>query len=311
MTWLKKPNGTAKGKTALALGGGGVRGVAHLGVIHFLEENELDRWDFLVGTSAGSIFGALFLLYGNVEQARDRMATVIRSMKKSRGLLSVTSSKSNFLANIKEKLHTARSLLKLSIIDAEPLREFIVSLVGETTTFSDLRKPLYVVATDLKSGRDVVFSRGELLPALMATSSIPGVFPPVTYRGYHLVDGGITHKLPTRIAYGLGARRVLGVDVGGGMMVRNRFSNPIEVIIRSEEIASQALHDRNRDAVGLLLTPRFNDMKWYEFTRHPEAYEAGLKAAAARGADLRRFFRPGLGRYRKTPICTEENFILE
>ena len=302
---------TGRGKTALALGGGGVRGVAHLGVMKFLEENHHDRYDFVVGTSAGALFGALYLLSLDADEAQDTLSQAVARLSKTKGLPVVASRKSKFLTNVQEKLQTAKSLLTISIIDKEPLREFITALVGENTTFSDLKKPLYVVATDLKSGKDVVFSRGELVPALIASSALPGVFPPIEYHSYYLIDGGITQKLPSRIAYGLGAKRVFAVDVGSPFRFKDRFATPLQVIMRSEEIASQALHDRNCDTVNLLLSPRFGEMRWYEFKRHHEAFEAGHSEASENSRRIHRFFQPSLGRPLSTLKAIEKEFILE
>lgn len=280
-----------KKKCALVLGGGGVKGVAHLGVLKYLEQNEYSNYDFIVGTSSGAIFGALFLNSSNSDEAYNRISEVLTKLDSKKSLTNITRNKSTFLSNLKEKIYLAKSLLRISIIDEAPLREFLVALLGEKLQFSDLKKPLHVVATDLKSGKDVVFSHGELIPPLMASSAIPGAFPPIKYKGYILIDGGRTQKLASGIATKLGAQKILGVDVGGHFLLKDRFSTSTQVIIRSEEITSKMLHIQNCQAVDLLIKPDFKKMKWHEFFRYKQAFEIGYREALKNKKDITRFFK--------------------
>jgi NTE family protein len=280
-----------KKKTALVLGGGGVKGVAHLGVLKYLEQNGYSDYDFIVGTSSGAIFGALFLSSSDVNEAYSRLSEVLTKLDTKKGLINITKNKSTFLANLKEKLYLAKSLLRISIIDEAPLREFLVALLGEKPQYSDLKLPLYVVATDLISGKDVVFSRGDLIPPLMASSAIPGAFPPIRYKNYLLIDGGRTQKLASGIASKLGAQKILGVDVGGHFLLKHRFNTSTQVIIRSEEITSKMLHIQNCRAVDLLIKPDFKKMKWHEFFRYKQAFEIGYREALKNKRELERFFK--------------------
>lgn len=308
--WLGKKTGK-KTKTAIALGGGGIRGMAHLGVMKFLEENQSGQPDFLVGTSAGAVFGSLYLLSENADEAIDRVTRALKKLGKKKSLIQITSKKSNFLSNIKEKIHLAKSLFALSIIDASYLEEFLVTLLGEHTTFDRLKKPLHVVATDLVSGKDVVFSRGDLIPALMASSAIPGAFPPQKYKDYCLIDGGSTQKLPTKVALILGAHRVMAVDVGSPFLARTGFTTSSQVISRSDSITASILNIQNRLAADLVLTPNFSDMKWYDFHRYREALQAGLSEARNRRDDIDRFFSSRRLSRKEHITLLEESLILD
>jgi NTE family protein len=299
-----------KGKVAIALGGGGARGVAHLGILKYLEDNGY-YYDFLVGTSAGAIFGALYLLSQDSDEAYERLKDALEGLEGGGKFLAVTNKKSSVLANLKEKLYLAKSLFSVSILDQEPLREFLTVLIGKDRTFKDLKKTLYVVATDLNTGKDVIFSKGELLTPLIASSSLPGVFPPVKFRDYCLIDGGTTQKLPSGIASMLGAKKVLGVDVGSAILPKENFSRAAQVMIRSEEIASAVLHRQNRQATNLLLTPGFNDFKWYEFKRHSEAFDAGYSEALKQKRAIDRFFKRGKGDNRQRFVLGEESVLVE
>lgn len=308
--WFEKRAATEI-KTALALGGGGIRGVAHLGVLNHLEEQKHPPFDFMVGTSAGAVFGALYLLSRDAGEAINRLVLALEKLDKKKSLIHITSKKSNFLANLKEKMYMAKSLFSLSVIDEFYLEEFLVTLIGEDATFSRLRKPLKVVATDLISGKDVVFSKGNLIPALMASSAIPGAFPPQKYKNYCLIDGGSTQKLPTRIALQLGASRIMAIDVGSSFQRKTEFSTSPQVISRSEAIASSILNRENRLAADLLLTPEFSDMKWYDFHRHEEALKAGAAEARRRTREIERFFASPRFQ-RKEGICLiDDSLILD
>ena len=219
-------------RTAIVLGGGGIRGLAHLGILKHLERQGHDSFDFFVGTSAGAVFGALYLLSEDADQAIHRVIQTLEILKKRKSLIQITTKKSNFLSNLKERVARTKSLFSLSVIDEIYLKEFLVALIGEGYTFSGLNKPLYVVATDLVSGKDVVFSRGDLIPALMASSAIPGAFPPQRFKEYCLIDGGSTQKLPAGIARKLGAERILAVDVGSPFQKKNEFTSSPQIIAR-------------------------------------------------------------------------------
>ncbi len=299
-----------KGKTAIALGGGGARGVAHLGILKYLEDNGY-HCDFLVGTSAGAIFGALYLLSQDSDEAYERLKDALENLEGGKKFLGITNNKSSVLANLKEKLYLAKSLFSISILEQEPLQKFLTVLIGKDKTFKDLKKTLYVVATDLNTGKDVVFSQGELLAPLMASSSLPGVFPPVKFQNYCLIDGGTTQKLPSRIAYMLGAQKVLGVDVGSAILPKENFSGAAQVMIRSEEIASAILHRQNCRAANLLLTPYFNDFKWYDFKRHSEAFDIGYNEALKQKRTIDRFFKRDKNKNRLKFMLGEESVLVE
>lgn len=306
--WFGKPR-IPRAKIALALGGGGIRGVAHLGIMKFLEEHDFQNFDFLVGTSAGAVFGSLYLLCSGADEALGRVDRTLEKLGKKRSLINITAKKSSFLSNLKEKLYLAKAMFSLSVIGEEPLREFLTTLLGGNPRFSDLRKPLHVVATDLHSGRDIIFSQGDLIQPLMASSAIPGAFPPVSYKNYHLIDGGSTQKLPAKIARALGAERVMGVDVGSSFRIKDEFSSSRQVVSRSEEITKNALNRENRLAASLVLRPSFHEMKWYDFNRYREAFDAGYSEALSKKDAIHNLFRSAVP-LSATPSSPENMFII-
>ncbi len=310
MGFLKKLFHNKK-KTAIVLGGGGVRGVAHLGVLKFLEENNYD-FDFIVGTSSGAVFGALYLLNKNLDEAYMKLSESFQNLGKYKNLKDVISKKSSFLINIKKKLYMAKSMFQLSLIEEKPMEEFFLELFDKDIQFNDLRKELYAVATDLISGKDIVFNKGNLINALMASSSIPAVFPPKKYKNYYLIDGGTTQKLPSKVAYALGANKVIGIDVGSPFINKNKYSNSADLIIRSEEIVSHILHDQNRQACSLLLNPVFNQVNWCEFEKYQECFDAGYLEAEKHAKDIKKILKSKININKKKNINPQnQTFILE
>lgn len=295
---------------AIALGGGGARGVAHLGVLKFLEDNNY-RFDLITGTSAGAIFGALYLLVNDAEEAYERFRDVLSVTDTDYDLISESRKESSFLRSLRRTLYLGKSLFSPSIIKSEPLSRFISALIGDQRDFEELKSPLFVVTTDLVSGKDVVFQRGKLHLPVLASSSIPGVFPPVRLGKYLLIDGGTTQKLPSRIAFQLGAGRVLGVDAGSPFSDVATYENATEILIRSEEIAIKRLHRRNRISTDLLLCPRMNDFDWYDFDRHEEAFNAGYEEAVRNRDKIDRFFNTRHPSPLRKSCKGENDFFLE
>jgi NTE family protein len=175
-------------KVGLALGGGGNRGYAHLGVLHVLERAGVPI-DFLAGTSAGATVACLFAL----GHSPDAIADILDA-----GSASV--------------FHP--TLPRKAILSDAGLKRFISGVLGDAR-FDGLRIPLAIIAADIASGREVVFKRGLLWPAVLASLSIPGVFPPRVIGSFTLVDGGVVNPVPSDVASDMGANVVLGVKLRG------------------------------------------------------------------------------------------------
>jgi NTE family protein len=175
-------------KVGIAMGGGGYRGYAHLGVLRVLERAGVPI-DYLAGTSAGAMVGCLLAL----GHSPDAIADILDA-----GSASV--------------FHP--TLPRKSLLSDNAVQRFISRIIGDAR-FEDLRIPLAIVAADIASGREVVFTRGLLWPAVLASLSIPGVFPPRVIGMYTLVDGGVVNPVPSDVASAMGANVVLGINLKG------------------------------------------------------------------------------------------------
>jgi NTE family protein len=174
-------------RLGLALGGGGGKGAAHIGVLEVLEELDVTV-DLLVGASAGGAVAVLYAAGFSSEQIRE----VFRSTALRR-------------IAVPDPTRTG-------LIGQRKLADYLTDLVGDRT-FADLRIPCAVVVTDLASGQTVTLNEGPLVPALLATTSLPSIMPPVLRDGMILSDGGILNNLPIDVAMALGAQKVIAVEL--------------------------------------------------------------------------------------------------
>lgn len=292
----------AFGGVVAVLGGGGARGMAHVGVLEILEREGLHP-DGVVGTSIGAIVGGLYALTGSVQETFARLRTLFhsetfRSVIRKADRLSRKSPPRSGLA-VAAPLESARRFLMIlptltrKGVMEDPAVEASLEMLFRHATFRDTKIPFAAVALDLRTGRDVVFRSGPLARAVLASMSIPGIFPPVEIDRFLLVDGGITAKVPVRIARSLGADRVLAVDVSYHPPVQETFSSAFEILNRVRDLASERLVLEDLSQADLLLQPELGDVAWHEFDLWQYLYFKGRMEAEEHLDDLRKLFKPG------------------
>lgn len=239
---------------ALVLGSGGVRGMAHVGVIEELEAAGIPI-DLIVGCSAGSIVGALYADKVNVDKIKSAVWGI-----RSDSILDI---------NIFE--------CRYGLSKGACMRRVLDKNLG-ARTFDKLQIPLVVVATDLYTGELVPIGGGDLVKAVQASCSIPLVFVPCKHMGRILVDGSVVNPVPVKVARDLGAEIVIAVDLCE-LLPKTYPTNLFEIANRSAEIAFMWQNQMCTHHADVIIRPRtcgvgtFNDnMKW-------EIYLAGRKAA--------------------------------
>ena len=186
------PAPTDRPTLGLALGGGGARGLSHVGVMKVLEREGI-RADVVAGASMGGLIGAA---YAAGFPVRAIESEVLNLSRRSR------------LLKLADWVPTLQALFS-----GKRFAMYLNGVMGADLTFDDLRRPLALAASDLSTGREVVLTSGSVVTAMRATMSIPGVFAPVEVDGYRLADGGILNNVPADLARELGADVVLAVDV--------------------------------------------------------------------------------------------------
>lgn len=255
-----RPAAPRKPRVALALGGGAARGFAHIGVIKALETSGISV-DVVVGTSAGSVVGALYAAgHGPFELQK-------------------------LAIQLDEASVTDWSLFDRGLIKGEALERFINTHVGGRP-IEGLRRRFAAVATDLQSGEPIVFQRGNTGTAVRASSSIPGVFPPVTIGGREYVDGGLVAPIPVRAARGLGADVVVAVDISSRPSGKTKAGN-LDLLLDTIAIMGGAMGKTELAAADVVIRPELRGLPATNFQQRHEAILEGEKAGFAAIARVR------------------------
>ena len=245
-------------KIALALGGGAARGFAHIGVIKALESHGIVP-DMVIGTSSGSLVGALYASgYGGFDLQRTAL-------------------------QLDDTIIADWSLPDRGFIKGEALQNFVNQAV-QNRPMEKLNKPFAVVATDLQSGEPVVFRTGNTGMAVRASSSVPGVFQPVTISGREYVDGGLVSPVPVRAARAMGADLVIAVYISNNPRL-GKTKDSVDVMLQTFAIMGQSIASYELSEADIVIRPDTGRIRSTAFEdRHLaiiEGEKAGLAAIAA------------------------------
>lgn len=241
-------------KVALVLGGGAVRGFAHIGVIKVLEAQGIYP-DLVVGTSAGSVVGVLYAAgYSGFELQK-------------------------LAFKLEEDSVGDWMLPNRGFIKGEALQDYINQAVRKQP-IEKLKKPFAAVATDLQSGEMMVFQRGNAGMAVRASSSIPVVFQPVAINGHEYVDGGLVSPVPVNVARLLGADVVIAVDISAKPRYA-KVEGTTDILLQTFGIMGQAISKSELAGADVVIRPNTIGFGSADFTRKHEAILEGEKAAQA------------------------------
>jgi NTE family protein len=236
----------------LALGGGFARGIAHVGVLKVLEEERIPI-RVVTGTSVGALIGASYCS-GLSGADLEEVARSVRFATFARWTLS----RFGFASNDRMITFLTRTL--------------------KVKTFEELRIPLGVTATDFNSGEGVVFHSGSIIDPVRASCAYPGMFLPVNIRGRWLVDGMLSHPVPTRPLREMGADRVLAVHLRGQWSRNGAPRHLFDVIGQSFAIAQDMMGHVWRDAADLVIEPDVAGFAYDDFKRADELVRVGEEA---------------------------------
>ncbi len=274
-------------KSALVLGGGGARGLAHLGVLKALADAGLAP-DMIVGTSFGAIVGACYALNPDADALSSRFLDMVSDesvtrIEKEFDSLAADDAEPGWLGKLSGLLGAVRrlilwnrSVVRESLVNNAVVTRLIDDLVGGAG-FHQMALPFFAVAFDLSGNRDVVIGEGDVAVALRASSAIPGIFAPVAVGDRLLVDGAVFQELPTTTARQAGADFVLAVDVGSDPKQRPPAS-AAEVWERVLSIRGEHFRTESQALADVLIKPAVSAIHWAEFSRADECYQAGIEA---------------------------------
>lgn len=246
--------GAPRPKIALVLGGGAARGFAHVGVIRALEQEKIPI-DMVVGTSVGSLIGALYAAEGN---SFDLEWTAFSLQKDDLFDYTVFSS-------------------GMGPVLGDKLEQFVHAKVP-VANIENLKVPFAAVATDLNRGIRVTLDKGSVARAVRASCAIPGVFQPVSYGGKLLVDGGVVDNIPIDVAREKGADIVIAVDISENV-TNYDLTNLVDVTLQAVNIMFRENAANKRQGADVLITPAVGDIGSFDFTQKKHAMQAGIDAA--------------------------------
>lgn len=240
-------------KVGLALGGGGGRGIAHIGVLKAFAKNDIPV-HYVVGVSVGSVIGSLFCSGRPWDK----------------------------ILNVAEEIGwddlVEPTLSGLGLVKGKLLEQYVNKLVGDLD-FESLKIPMRVIATDLAKAETVVFDSGPVGKAVHASSSIPGIFEPLIEDDQALVDGGVTNNLPSTHVREMGADKVIAVDLNAD---RTGFGVPDNLFVVSAQSFALLLSqvaDPGRESCDILLQPDLGKYSYYDLSDVQGMVDAGEKAA--------------------------------
>lgn len=281
-------------KIGLALGSGGVRGFAHLGVLDVLEQEGL-RVDVITGASVGATLGAMYAfrpkLAPNLTHVQNYLHSEIYDHAKIKYLQESEESRQSLYDKFKVRLAKgavfATSLTRESLIDEATLRSNVQYLVPPVN-IEDAFITLGVVSFDITTGEEVVLTEGPLVDAVMASCAIPGVFPAVIHGDRQLMDGGIVDPVPCSAARKLGADVVIAVDVTPNLDAYGTMSGTYEVAMRAADISRQRLKSLLLEEADVVIPVDGSEVFWADFTRFEHCVELGREAGEQALPEIRR-----------------------
>jgi NTE family protein len=257
---------------ALVLGGGGSRGIAHLGVIKVLEEHKIPI-DLIVGTSAGSVVGAMYADYVD----HDLLYQQLINLRKW-DLLDISLGNSlTFFTDIKGPVGGCY------------LEQFLVTNMT-THNIEDLKIPFVAVATDIEKERAYLFESGPIALGVHASSAIPPIFSPVRAYGKILVDGGIIEAVPVRVAKKYNPKIIIAVDISTNGVGLSPVSMA-DVVSKSMTISYYTMSRMQSAGADVVIHPNLHEYGTFDDHANQIMYERGKNAALKKLPDILRRLR--------------------
>lgn len=236
----------------LALGGGAARGFAHIGVIKVLEANGI-KPNIIVGTSAGSVIGSIY--------ASGISAIELQQIAIDLDEATITDWTNPFVGKMG------------GMIKGDALQNKINALV-KNRTIEQLKIPLAIVATDLKTGNPILFQRGDTGQAVRASSSVPGIFMPTNILGKEYVDGGLSSPVPIKFTRTLGADIVIAVNISADPSDQS-VSGILGTLLQTTTIMGRSITSWELPLADVVVVPQLPQMKGTDFKSRNAAILAG------------------------------------
>jgi len=295
MFWKKK-------RVGLALGGGGARGLAHIGVLRVLEREKIPI-DLIVGTSIGALVGGAYASGISPDELQEKVGAYLKSpdfrssamkgfgeahAKEEKGLAQ------KIQAHLRNYFYLIQAMFKPGILSNDDFQTTIDYFIPDIQ-IEETRIPFRAVATDLVSGKQIIFSHGPLRQAVMASCAVPGAIAPLKEGEKLLSDGGITGLVPSSVARQEGADVVISVAVDCNLS-SEELRNVVDVYYRVSEIMGARLKQYELAAADVVILPEVGDLHWSDFSQAMHLIDEGEKATREKLEDIRRVL-PGIKKW--------------
>lgn len=285
------PNRTRR--AVVALGGGGARGLAHLGVIEVLKQTRVQVQRY-VGVSIGALIGAMCAIDDDILHVQGRVMGFLDSpgfdhhqqqLFGSANVPNETAStgimawydRAKYLYSAHRRL--TRAVTQQSLLHDAMLTASINELIPDVE-FSDLPMPLSIVTADLRSGHRVVLESGSVRRAIHASMALPGIFPPVEHNGMLLCDIGVVDSIPTAVASAYANDLTILVDIGQRNARMEKFDTAMDVMMRMQDIGEQILRREKTELADVHIRPELTGISWFDFQNPEEVMDRGRTAAS-------------------------------
>lgn len=252
-------------KVGLALGSGGARGFAHIGVLKVLKEAGIPI-HCIAGSSMGSLIGCIYAVHENPHMM-EKLAI-----------------------HLKPKHWIDFTVPRMGLVAGEKVSE-LIRILTHGKRLEQLRIPTAVVATDLEAGQEVVFTEGPIDKAVRASIAIPGIFNPVLDEGRVLVDGGVVNRVPIQVVKNMGADVVIGVDVVADVP-KIEITSLFDVISQTIDVMERHIYQRQAELADVLIQPKVGHVSSTDFSQVASCIQAGEEAARESIAVIEQFVRP-------------------
>lgn len=276
-------------RATLALGGGGARGIAHLGAIEELLKAGFS-FERIVGVSIGSMVGALFAFEPDISRVQKQAGAFLNSpyfQRQQQHLLgtqfgapaagTIVSRYRRLADSLRANRMLYRAVRHSSILPGE-LLEQVVNYLLPDADITDARIPLIVVAVDLHTGRPVMFDKGPVRLAVRASASVPGIFPPVVFKDKLLSDIGGFSDLTVGAARSYAANLLIAVDVGANLKPLANVPSAVEILLRMNDIGAALFREHVAAKADLVILPDVGHVDWFDFTSADAMIAAGRAA---------------------------------
>jgi len=275
-------------RIGLALGGGGARGLSHIGVLRVFEKAGIPI-DVIVGTSIGALVGGAYacgisseelerkvLMYVTGPEFRSSAIKAIAAMYDEK-MEGVAQKIERFLKN---QVYIIQMLFRPGVLSTADFESVIAHFLPDLQ-IGDTRIPFRAVATDLITGEEVVFSEGSIREAVVASSAVPGAIEPVKQGSKLLSDGGIVSIVPVNIARKAGADIVIAVPVDRDNPALEEIKTVKDVLNRASEITAAKLERYELVEADIVVRPIVKQVRWADFSQATDLVKEGEKAALA------------------------------